>query len=216
MEAIISEWGLVTYGALFAAVLAEFVGIPIPSSMVLIASGGLAAGGHLSVSGVVILAMAAATIGDSFWFVIGRMKGEALLNGYCRLSLGSRDCVRRTRELFLRYPRTSLLLGKFIPGVATFVVPVAAFSGTPWGQFLKFDSAGIFLWASSMITIGYVAGEWIQNHAGDAERLNWSTLALLLGILVCFYAVKLWRRMKFGTGALIESERESPAMRVRA
>jgi phosphate/sulfate permease len=49
-----------------------------------------------------------------------------------------------------------------------------------------------------MIAIGYGAGEWIQTNVIDTERLKWSVLAVLIGILVCFYAVKLWRRNKFG------------------
>jgi membrane protein DedA with SNARE-associated domain len=199
---IVSDWGSVTYGAVFVTVLAEFLGVPIPSSMVLIVSGALAARGHLSFSAVVILAFVAATIGDSLWFVIGRLRAEIFIKGYCKLSLGSRDCVRRTKELFLRFPRMSLLVGKFVPGVSTFVVPVAGFSGTAYGSFLRYDAVGIFLWASSMSGIGYGAGEWIQTNAMDPERLKWSALALLIGILICFYAVKLWRRSKFGTAAV--------------
>ncbi len=196
---IVSDWGSVTYGAVFLTVLAEYVGIPIPSSMVLVLSGTIAARGQLNPSAVVAIAFVAASLGDSLWFVIGRMRGEIFIKGYCKLSLGSRDCVRRTKDLFLRFPRTSLLLGKFVPGVSTFVVPVAGFSGTHYGEFLRFDSGGIFLWASSMIAIGYGSGEWIHNNiVMGAYRLKLSVLAVLIGILVCFYAVKLWRLNKFG------------------
>lgn len=202
MEIILSDWGSVTYGAIFAAVLAEFLGVPIPSSMVLIVSGALAAQGALSLSTVAVLAFLAATIGDSAWFVIGKVRGEIFIRGFCKLSLGSQDCVRRTKGMFLRFPRMSLLLGKFVPGVSTFIVPVAGFSGTQYGEFVKYDSGGIFLWVTSMIAIGYGAGEWIQTNAMDTEPLKWSALAILIGILMIFYAVKLWRRSKFGTAEM--------------
>lgn len=206
METIVAEWGAVTYAAVFLTVLAEYVGIPVPSSMVLILSGALAARGQLNLGAVFTMAFAAATLGDSLWFVVGRMRGEIFIKGYCKLSLGSRDCVRRTKELFLRFPRTSLLLGKFVPGLSTFVVPVAGFSGTRYGEFFKYDTGGILLWAASMIAIGFGFGDWIQRHAADAAGAKWLVFAALIVLLIGFYAVKLWRINKFGRAAMGEAQ----------
>ena len=180
-------------------IFAEYLGVPIPSSMVLIVSAALCAfQGRLNLLVVFILALVAASLGDAIWFAIGQMRGEMFIKGYCRLSLGSRDCVRRTREMFSHFPRTSLLLGKFIPGLSTFVVPVAGFSGMTYPHFLFDDSGGIALWAVSMIAIGYTCGEWIFSLGAKAEQVKWFLVAVMAVILTCYYGIKIVRLRKFG------------------
>ena len=206
METDILNLGSLTYGLLFLTVLAEYIGVPVPSSVVLVLSGAGASQGRLSPLIILLLAQVAATLGDILWFIVGRIKGEMFVRGYCKLSLGSRDCVRRTKDLFLHYPRTSLLLGKFVPGLSTFVVPVAGFSGTSYAEFLRYDSGGIFLWASTMIAIGYGAGEWIGNYTNSVKFPNGLLLTIVATALVCFYGIKLWRLKKFGRAELVEAQ----------
>jgi len=206
LETDILNLGSLTYGFLFLTVLAEYIGVPVPSSVVLVLSGSLASQGRLSPLIILLLAQVAATVGDILWFIVGRMKGEIFVRGYCKLSLGSRDCVRRTRDLFLHYPRTSLLLGKFVPGLSTFVVPVAGFSGTSYAEFLRYDSGGIFLWATTMIAIGYASGEWIENYTTSVKFPNGLLLTIVATALVCFYGIKLWRLKKFGRAELVEAQ----------
>ena len=206
METDILNLGSLTYGLLFLTVLAEYIGVPVPSSVVLVLSGAGASQGRLSPLIILLLAQVAATLGDILWFIVGRIKGEMFVRGYCKLSLGSRDCVRRTKDLFLHYPRTSLLLGKFVPGLSTFVVPVAGFSGTSYGEFLRYDSGGFFLWASTMIAIGYGAGEWIGNYTNSMKISNGLLLTIVATALVCFYGIKLWRLKKFGRAELVEAQ----------
>ncbi len=172
--------------------------------MVLILSGALAFQGRLNLLTVFLLALVAASLGDAVWFVLGRMRGEMFVKGYCRLSLGSRDCVRRTREMFSRFPGTSLLLGKFVPGLSTFVVPVAGYSGMAYPRFIRDDSGGIVFWASSMIAIGYTCGEWILNLGRVAEQAKWPVLAAAAVIFTCYYGIKLWRLKKFGRADMVE------------
>jgi len=206
LETDILDLGSLTYGLLFLTVLAEYIGVPVPSSVVLVLSGSLASQGRLSPFIILLLAQAAATLGDVLWFIVGRIKGEMFVRGYCKLSLGSRDCVRRTKDLFLHYPRTSLLLGKFVPGLSTFVVPVAGFSGTSYGEFLRYDSGGIFLWATTMIAIGYGAGEWIGNYTNSVKFPNGLLLTIVVVTVTCFYGIKLWRLKKFGRAELVEAQ----------
>jgi membrane protein DedA with SNARE-associated domain len=203
LETHLPNLGSVTYGAVFLSVLAEYIGVPIPSSAVLILAGALAAEGHLNLSVVFLMALVAATLGDGLWFIVGRLRGEIFIKGYCALSLGSRDCVRRTKELFLRFPRMSLLLGKFVPALSTFVVPIAGYLGTGYAEFLRYDTGGIFLWASSMIAIGYGSEEWIRTYTGSVAHSKWLILSVLVVLLVCFYAIKLWRLRKYGQAEIV-------------
>ncbi len=186
------------------AVLAEYIGVPFPSSLLLILAGALSSEGHLNVLIVLSLALIAASVGDTIWFTLGRARGEIFLRGYCKLSLGSQDCVRRTKELFVRFRGVSLLVGKFVPALSTFVVPIAGSSGMRYVDFLRFDSAGIFLWATSMLAIGYWSGESINNFLGNVSDSRAALLVLSAVLLICFYAIKVWRLKRFGRAEIKE------------
>lgn len=187
-----------SYGVIFLSVLGEYLGIPIPSSMVLIVAGALAFQSRLNLLAVFLLALVAASLGDAVWFGVGRKKGELFLKGYCKLSLGSRDCVRRTREMFSRFPGMSLMLGKFVPGLSTFVVPVAGFSGMAYARFFRADGGGIILWAASMIGIGFLCGDWMISLKPGLDGAKWWLLAIVTVILIGFYGFKVWRLSRFG------------------
>ncbi len=60
------------YGAAFAAVMAEGVGIPTPGQTLLIAGAAEAAQGRMNIMLLLFLVTAAATLGNSVGYVIGR------------------------------------------------------------------------------------------------------------------------------------------------
>src|SRR5258705_7133952 len=64
---------------LFAVVLLESFGIPLPGETALIAFGLLAAKGHYSIASVIAIAAAGAIVGDNLgYWLIGRLGGRAL------------------------------------------------------------------------------------------------------------------------------------------
>src|SRR3954453_16170057 len=64
---------------LFAVVLLESFGIPLPGETALIAFGVLAAGGHYSIASVIAIAAAGAIVGDNLgYWLIGPLGGRAL------------------------------------------------------------------------------------------------------------------------------------------
>ena len=88
---------------LFLNVLADQLGVPIPAAPILLAAGGLAAAGRLSLPGAVGLAVLAALVADLIWYTVGRLRGSRVLGLLCRVSLEPDTCVRRTENVFLRH-----------------------------------------------------------------------------------------------------------------
>src|SRR5262252_2223444 len=64
------------YGVVFAGVLLENAGIPVPGETALLAGGALAHIGRLSFTAVVATAVTAAIVGDNIGFAIGRRGGR--------------------------------------------------------------------------------------------------------------------------------------------
>src|SRR5215475_7972902 len=86
------------YIVLFASVLAQQLGLPLPSTPFIIAAGALAHSGQLSFTAVLLIACSAAMISDLVWFEIGRRRGTRVLQFLCRISLVPVYCVRRTEN----------------------------------------------------------------------------------------------------------------------
>jgi membrane protein DedA with SNARE-associated domain/rhodanese-related sulfurtransferase len=187
---------LLLYGylLLFAWVLVEQLGIPLPATPVLLAAGALSAEHELSYPFALLAGLGAALIADSAWFLIGRRYGHHVLRILCKLSLEPSICVRRTQDSFGRRRGAMLIFAKFVPGLATLAPPVAGQNGMAYGPFLLFDGIGATLWVGALLAAGRFFGDMLKH---DPSLLNWvgrfSGALLVLGILG-FFAGRLYRR----------------------
>jgi membrane protein DedA with SNARE-associated domain/rhodanese-related sulfurtransferase len=189
---------LLTYGylLLFAWVLVEQVGIPLPSTPVLLAAGALSAEHQLSFPLALVAGVAGCLLADSAWYLVGRRYGHHVLRLLCKLSMEPTICVRRTQDSFGRRRGVTLMIAKFVPGLATLAPPVAGQNGMDFGEFLIFDSIGATLWVGALLTLGRFFGDLLKR---DPSLLNWagrfSGALLILGILAFFIGRVLRRRM---------------------
>jgi membrane protein DedA with SNARE-associated domain/rhodanese-related sulfurtransferase len=182
------------YLLLFAWVLVEQVGIPLPATPVVLAAGALSAEGQLSFTLALLVGVAASLLADSAWFLIGRRYGHHVLRILCKLSLEPTTCVRKTQDSFGRRRGVTLMIAKFVPGLATLAPPVAGENGMSYGAFLFFDAIGATLWIGVILTIGRFFGDLLKR---DTSLLEWtgrfSGALILLGVLG-FLVVRLLRR----------------------
>lgn len=187
---------LLVYGylLLFAWVLVEQLGVPLPATPVLMAAGALSVDGHLNFPAALAVGIAAALIADSAWFLIGRRYGHHVLRILCKLSLEPTTCVRRTQNSFSRRNAITLLFAKFVPGLATVAPPVAGENGMGFAPFLFFDGIGAALWVGALLACGRVFGDLLKH---DTRVLDWagrfSGALLLLGV-AGFLVVRVVRR----------------------
>jgi membrane protein DedA with SNARE-associated domain/rhodanese-related sulfurtransferase len=190
---------LLTYGylLLFLWVLVEQFGLPLPAVPVLLAAGALASQHELSLPLAFVSGLAACLIADTAWFVIGRRYGHHVLRLLCKLSLEPDICVRQTQNSFASRRSVTLVIAKFVPGLATLAPPVAGENGMGIEQFLLFDGLGSVLWVGGLLAGGWLFGDALNRDPG---LLNWvgrfSGGLLILGI-AAFFAARLYRRRAF-------------------
>ncbi len=171
------------YAVLFAAVLAEQCGIPVPSVPVLLAVGTLIGVGALHLAPALAVAVLASLIGDTLWFALGAWRGRSILRLLCRVSLEPDSCVRNTEGLYTRYGASSLLFAKFVPGLSTVAPPLAGVVGLGRWKFVLFDGLGSLVWSGAYILVGWVFRAQIEQLAEILAGMG-SSLALLLGALL--------------------------------
>jgi membrane protein DedA with SNARE-associated domain/rhodanese-related sulfurtransferase len=189
---------LLVYGyvLLFAWVLVEQFGIPLPATPVLLAAGALSAEHQLSFALAFGASLAGSLVADASWFFIGRRYGHHVLRILCKLSMEPTICVRKTQDSFGRRREVTLMIAKFVPGLATLAPPVAGENGMGFGRFLFFDGIGASLWVGALLLAGRLFGDLLKH---DPSLLNWagrfSGALLIVGILVFFIGRVLRRRM---------------------
>jgi membrane protein DedA with SNARE-associated domain len=197
------------YPLLFAFVLAEQLGAPIPSAPVLLAMGALIGTGKYSAAGALSLAIAACLLADAVWYGIGRQKGSRVLKLLCRVSLEPDSCVSSTRSWFKRLGGWALVIAKFVPGLGTVAPPMAGLSRMPWWRFSAADGLGSFLWAGTFLGLGHMFREQLDDVAAYLSRMGGWLIVLVGGVLALWIGWKYYQRRKFIRGlrvARIEPE----------
>lgn len=187
------------YGVLlvFANVLVEQIGIPIPALPTLLVAGALARDGKLSFVALLTAAVVASLAADAVWYFLGRRYGNRVLKTLCRVSLSPDSCVRQTESIFERWGMASLVAAKFITGFSTVAPPLAGAMGAKLPAFLFYDALGTVLWAGSGLLLGFVFHRAIDDVLSFLEGLGTGALYLLAAALVLFVLYKWWQRRRF-------------------
>jgi membrane protein DedA with SNARE-associated domain/rhodanese-related sulfurtransferase len=176
-----------TYCEVFLAVLAQQLGLPVPSIVFLMAAGALSAHGKMFPSLIVLLGVVGCLAGDGVWFWMGRKWGSKALRVLCRLTADPQSCSRNAQEKFRRYGLPVLCFAKFVPGLDAVMPPLAGAEGIPAMRFLALDAVGSLLWSGCYVGLGYLftnqlgaAIVWAQ-HCGTALGLAIVVPVLLYG-----------------------------------
>src|SRR6266702_2747073 len=136
------------YVILFLWVMAEQLGVPVPSLPLLVA------------------AVAGCFVSDSLWYLLGKRFGSTMVKLVCRLSFERSTCVRKTEDYFTKYGEQALLVAKFVPGLGTVAAPIAGQTGMRYRVFLAYDLAGALFWAGTITLIGRFFGDVLRVHPG--------------------------------------------------
>lgn len=193
LAALIAQYGLLI---IFALVLLEQLGLPLPALPALVVAGALAAGGGLSLPALFGAAVLACLIGDAAWYAAGRRYGNRVLATLCRVSLSPDICVNQAQANFDRWGMGLLVVSKYIPGLSTVVPPLAGATRVGWSAFLLFDGIGAVLWAATGLGAGYLMHTQIEEMLAQAERLGTGVLVLVATVAVGYIVTKWLERQR--------------------
>src|SRR6266853_6458160 len=167
-----------SYLMLFAFVLAEQIGLPIPAVPLLLGVGAFPGTGRMSALAGLATALAASLPPDVVWYELGRARGKRVLDVICRLSLEPDSCVRRTENLFMSLGRWALLVAKFLPGLSTIAPPLAGVVGLRRAPFLLLDTMGALVWSGTWIGLGYLSSSALAPLLALGARVGHWGLAV--------------------------------------
>jgi membrane protein DedA with SNARE-associated domain len=141
------------YGMLFGVLLLEYAGLPVPGETVLLGAVVLAGAGHLALPLVVIIAVAAAILGDCLGYVIGRRGGRLLLLKPGPFVARRHRMLHRAEDFFARYGEAAVFLSRWVP-CARYLTPLTAGAAEmTWHRFLFFNVVGGIVWVASLTAV---------------------------------------------------------------
>jgi membrane protein DedA with SNARE-associated domain len=183
------SWALVL---LFLLIGVESAGIPLPGETALVASGVLASQSKLNIVEVIVVASAAAIVGDNVGYWIGRKGGRKLLERWSPVAKHVRKVLPRAERLFDRHGGKTVFFGRFVAILRITAAWMAGISHMPWWRFLLFNAAGGILWATLVGLVAYYSGEAaataIQTYGLYAAG---AIAVVVVGFLV---ALRWWER----------------------
>jgi membrane protein DedA with SNARE-associated domain/rhodanese-related sulfurtransferase len=179
---------------LFLVLFVEQSGLPFPASPFLLVAGGLIGMQRLAWLPALVAGVAGSMVADLIWFYIGLRTGHRALKLLCRVSMEPDSCVRHTQDLLARYGVSGLIVGKFVPGFSTLLPPMAAGSGMGLGRFIAADLISSVLYCGTLMLLGFVFRNQLEQLIGALTSLGHSALVMLGVGLLTWLAYKAFQR----------------------
>lgn len=170
------------YWTVFAGILLENTGIPLPGETILILASVLARTKHqLSIVEVAVIAAVAAITGDNLGFAVGRYGGRPLLDRYRHVFHIEENTVRKGESLFARRGRMAVFFARFIAGLRVVAGPMAGALGMDWYSFLMFNALGAISWVALITSLAYLFGQSLEPVLRHASWAIATVLVLAAG-----------------------------------
>jgi membrane-associated protein len=155
----IAQYGAWIYLVLFLIVFCEtgLVVLPfLPGDTLLFVGGAFCATHALSLPGLCLLLIAAAVLGNTVNFHIGRYIGPKVFEQDWRLI--DQRALRKTHDFYERHGGKTIVLARFVPVVRTFAPFVAGVGAMSIPKFQFYNVLGAALWVLILVIAGYFFG----------------------------------------------------------
>lgn len=161
---LIESGGLLLIALVIFGESGMFIGFFFPGDTLLLAAGVFAASGNISLPLIILVASAAAIVGDNTGYIIGKFVGPRLFDKAKDDSIIFRtEYINKAHSFFQKYGSKAMLLAHFVPVVRTFAPPIAGAAKMNHAKFALFDAIGDTAWATAITLLGYYVGSKIPG-----------------------------------------------------
>ena len=163
----ITQYGAAVYAVLFGIIFCEtgLVVLPfLPGDTLLFIAGAYCADGQLNLLMLIALLFAAAIIGNTLNYFIGRAIGKKVYTHNYRWL--DQKALHRTHLFYEKHGGKTIVMSRFIPLVRTFAPFVAGISEMGFKSFQIFNITGAIAWVAGLCVAGYFFGNIpvIRDH----------------------------------------------------
>ena len=192
MAIIVQDFGVWTYLILFLIIFCEtgLVATPfLPGDSLLFVVGALAAKGALNLELVLVLLCAAAVLGDTVNYWIGKLLAPKVFSN-TKIRFLKKEYLDRTHQFYEKYGAKTIVFARFVPIVRTFAPFIAGVGKMSYGRFLSYNVFGGILWVGIFVFGGYFFG----NIQFVKDNFSWVIIGIIaasiIPIIIEFYRHK--------------------------
>jgi membrane protein DedA with SNARE-associated domain len=199
VQHFITQYG---YLAVFALMLAESACIPVPSEVIMLFGGALAAGAvpgaHPALAWIIVAGVLGNVAGSYIAWAVGKYAGQAAVRRWGhRVGIREHEIDRAT-GWFERHGTAAVLVGRLVPVVRTFISLPAGFAAMPAGRFGLYTTLGCIPWTAALGSAGYALGANWQSVANGFHGPTYAIAAIIALALVTAIAIHLRRHRRNG------------------
>src|SRR6185369_13627395 len=126
----------------------------------------------LSIVGVVIAGVIGTVAGGHAGYWIGLRGGTAIVHRYGRWIRLTPPRLEKTHRFFAQHGAKTVLLGRFVAFLRSFVGIFAGISHMPWPRFAVYNAAGGLIWVLTFSSLGYFFGVNLPRLIHDLGRVS--------------------------------------------
>ena len=141
---------------------------------------------------VIVVLFTAAAIGDNTGYTLGKKLGPKLFKRPDSL-LFRQENVAKAQEFYDQHGGKTIIIGRFIPIIRTFVPLIAGVAKMNHKTFFIFNIIGAILWAAGVTLLGYFLGAALGKMGIDVDTI---ILPIVAFILVVSIAPALYHLLK--------------------
>ncbi len=185
MEQVVAQYG-------YPAIV---VGTFLEGETILIVAGFAAHQGYLKLSLVILAAFTGSLMGDQFYFLVGRLKGQPFLQ---RRSAWRAKAAKVDR-LMDRHGTWIMLGFRFLYGLRTITPFVIGASRISASRFLLLNAAGALVWAIAVGCLGFLFGAAAETVLRNARKIEGWIILVMLSVGAVIWVIYFLRRNRFLT-----------------
>jgi len=178
LATLLQQHGAWVYLLLFVIIFCEtgLVVTPfLPGDSLLFIAGALAAGGGIDVHLLALLLVAAAVLGNTVNYSIGRFIGPRVFH-WEESRFFNRRALDRAHAFYEKHGGKTIVITRFVPILRTFAPFVAGIARMTYLNFTAYNVAGALAWVLSLLYAGY----WFGNVAFVKQNLTWVIVAIVV------------------------------------
>jgi membrane protein DedA with SNARE-associated domain len=199
VQHFITSYGIL---AVFLLMLAESACIPVPSELIMLLGGALAAGAvagtHPNLVLIIIAGVLGNVVGSYVAWAVGRYWGQAAVRRWGpRVGIREHD-IDRAMGWFDRHGPAAVFFGRLVPVVRTFISLPAGFAAMPAARFGVYTTLGCIPWTTGLGIAGYYLG---SNWQSVANAFHGPTYIIAAVVVIAVIAGLFTYFRRRGTGA---------------